>query len=310
MNTTIDVEKNRERAVIFVGRLGDLNIGNPKGIPSEFANKSDEELHEIADEYSKELVEPTDLTCLACIDGRCTLHNADGSAPEIRYKRVGGSAANFGVALNADATFLDTISSDAPLDKQVEEVDEHVTRLTGFERSAHLGGCGGANGEIEDNEAINSNPNILAGVKTLMRIPAVREYFGVDYDDSLGEKVRVNAGKTATFLEEQGWVGQKYVDTVTQQNPRGVEDLEVDHEDKDYHGHKEKSLTIVIGDKTLSKDDEFVWNLKTTKEIAKALAGGRGEEGYVQALIAEIAKHMAVANRLPSDKTPVFVLAA
>jgi hypothetical protein len=180
--------------------------------------------------------------------------------------------------------------------------------MTGFDRSAHLGGCGGANGEVDDNEAINTNPNILAAVKTFMEIPEVREYLGVGYNDELGERIRVNAGKTAQMLKKAGWVGQKYVDSVVETNPRGVEELEVDHDDEKFHGHKENGLAVIIGDKTLDVDNEFVWNLKASKEAARALAGQRGEEGYQQALIAEIAKHFAVANRLPGQDTPVFLL--
>ena len=305
----IEIEKTYERKGIYVGRLGDLNLGNPKdGIPSRYAKSSDAELREVAAQLPEQLRKPTDLTACSCIDGRHTLRNADGSAAEVRLRRVGGSGSNFGVALNAEASIVDTLDSESDLGAQISIIDTSVKDLTGFDRSAHLGGCGGANGEVDDNEAIHNNPAILAAVKKFMEIPEVREYLEVGYDDELGERVRVNAGKTAQFLRAAGWIGQKYVDGVVKTNPRGVEDLEVDHDDEQFHGHKENSLIVVVGDMTLDIDDEFVWNLKASKQVAQALAGQRGIEGYTQALIAEIAKHFAVGNRLPGKDTPVFII--
>lgn len=307
---TAEIENTLENKVEFVGRLGDLGIGNPDGVPSEYADYDDNQLQEVAERLAERLVEPTDISATACIDGRRTVKNMDGSAPEIRLRRVGGSASNFGVALNANASVINTLSQEATLGQEIEQVDAYVCEHTGFERSAHAGGCGGANGEIDDNEAINANSVILEATKSFMEIPAVKDYFGVGYNDELEESVRENAGLTAEYLRANNWEGQEYVDGVIQDNPRGVEDLEVDHEDEKFHGHKEKTLTIVIGDKTLDANDEFVWNLKASKQVAEALAGQRGGEGYQQALMAEVAKHIAVAHRLPSDKTPVVLLRA
>lgn len=328
----IDREKTRERTGLYVERLGDLGLGNPEGIPSEYAGYTKEALEEVAEKMAKRLVEPTDLTALACIDGRETLHNADGSAPQTRLRRVGGSASNIGVALNAEAPVVDTLSADGTLTEQIDAIDNHITAQTGFEKSAHLGGCGGANGEVdddrlingediavEDHDAIQNDPVILNTTKAFLDIPQVREYFLEDhaslggaslFDEKLAERVRQQAGKTAAFLRESGWDGQTYVDKVRDENPRAVEDLKVDPEDKKFKGHKERSLIAVIGDKTVDWPDDFVWNLKASKMVAEALAGQRGEEGYKQALIAEVAKHVAVAKRLPSKETPLFLLAA
>ena len=323
LGETVENEKTYEREGTFVARLGDLNLGNPEdGIPSAYAETSEAELNEIATEFAGQLREPTDLSACGCIDGRHTRCNADGSNAQVRLRRVGGTASNFGVALNAEAPVVDTLDPANDLATQVLAVDMHVKKLTGVDRSAHLGGCGGANGEVDDNEAIHDNPNILKAVKTFMSIPQVREYLSyevatdqgervrvpVDYDDTLGERVRVNAGKTAKLQREAGWVGQKYVDSVVDTNPRGVEDLEVDHDDEKFHGHKENSIVVIIGDKTLDIDNEFVWNLKSSKMAAMAFAGQRGVEGYTQAIIAEIAKHLAVANRLPGKDTPILLI--
>ncbi len=144
-----------------------------------------------------------------------------------------------------------------------------------------------------------------------MSIPEVNDYLGAAYDETLAERVQINAQSTAEFLKVNGWNGQAYVEGVKKQNPGGVETLDVDPDDHAFHGHKEPSLTIVIGDKTMPLDhDGFVWNLKATKQAAEKLAGERGHEGYVQALIADIAKHMAVCKRLPSEQTPIFLVSA
>lgn len=303
---SFEMEQTREVMGKFIGRLGDLNLGNPEGIPSAYADYSGEQLNEVAEKNADALVAPTDLSCAACIDGRCTLHNADGSPAEIRLRRVGGSASNFGVALNADASIVGTLDAEAPLGEQIQVIDDFMGG-----RSAHEGGCGGANGEVADNELIANDDAIMNAVKVFMELPEVKEYLGVGFDEVLGGRIRENAAKTAEFLKAKGWNGQAYVDGVKAQNPRGVETLEVDHEDEKFHGHKEPSVTIVIGDLTMPLDhDGFVWNLAETKKVAEKLAAQRGEDGYVQALIADIAKHMAVCKRLPSTETPILLIAA
>jgi len=130
------------------------------------------------------------------------------------------------------------------------------------------------------------------------------------FDDDLADLVRVNAKKTALYLTEAGWNGQDYVKHVKEHHPRTVEDLEVDSDDHKYHGHKERSLIVIIGENTADWPDDFVWNLLASKKVAEALAGQRGIDGYKQAVIAEVAKHMAVGLRLPSKTTPIFLVGA
>jgi hypothetical protein len=303
---TVEMESTKERQGVYIGRLRDLGLGNINGIPSRYADASRDEIQEVAHEKARKLVAVTESNTFACIDGRRCVQNADGSEPAIRYRRVGGTAANYGVARNADASIVDTLSDNDTLGHQIHIVDEQL----GFERTAHLGQCGGANGEVDDNLAIASNPSIMNAVKSIMEIPLVRAYLEVDFNSELGNVVRHNAQMTAEYLQAHGWNGQAYVDGVCEENPHGVEDLEVDQEDEKFHGHKENTLSIIIGDETLPDDDEFVWNLYTTKKVAERLAGQRGTEGYTQALIAEIAKHVAVANRLPGQDTPILLLAS
>lgn len=319
------MEKTLERKVIIVGRLGQLKLGKKEGIPSRYREATIDELQEMAEEKARKLLLPTDLKATGCIDGRKKLRNMDGSSPEIRLRRVGGSASNLGVALNAEASFIDTLDPEAPLEDQIEAIDKYVADLTGFDRSAHTGGCGGANGEVEDNEAINGDPAILDATEAFLAIPEVQAFFMEGHEDDfrdpetqellplftseLAERVREASGKTAEFLRAKGWVGQKYVDGVTKENPRGVEDLEVDLDDHKYHGHQEGAILAVIGDETYGEDHDFVWNLKASKKVAEALSGQRGGEGYAQALIAEVAKHLATSSRLASTETPVAVIA-
>ena len=306
------MEQTREKTTTVLGRLRDLGLGNPDGIPSYLANASDEELQAVAERDSDRLVVPDDLTATACIDGRRTKQNADGSEAVTRLRRVGGSASNAGAAFNAEASIMETISEDDSLEAITDMVDAQV----GY-RSAHLGGCGGANGEIADNVAISEKPAIMDATKVFLSIPAVADYFGIEEVkrdmsqeacDELYARVQRNAAKTVEFLKAKGWDGQAYVDRVRAKNPENVEDIEVDHHDEEFHGHREPKLTIIIGGLTMPLDDDgFTWNLKATKQFAESMAGQRGREGYLQAVIADVAKHMAVADRLPSDETPVIL---
>ena len=182
---------------------------------------------------------------------------------------MGGSASNHGIALNAEATIARTIPETATLGEQITAIDSYVESGTGFERSAHKGGCGGANGEVADNEAINTNPAILEATRAFMSIPEVESYLGTTYDDDLAKRVRANAGATAELQRAAGWDGQSYVDGVEAEAARSVEDLAVDHDDEKFHGHKENVLEIIISDKTEADDDVFVWNLKASKMVAE-----------------------------------------
>lgn len=218
-------------------------------------------------------------------------------------RRVGGSASNLGVALNASAPIFDTLSPDASLGEMIDIAD----RAVGFKRSAHRGGCGGANGEMEDNEAIAGTPSILAATETFVGIPEVAQYLGTSFDEALAEEVRSNAAATAQLQKDKGWDGQTYVDGVVAENPNGVEELAVDHDDHVFHGHRESRLIVIIGDATFADKDAFVWNLKATKLAAQRLAQGDAN-AYARLVIADCAKHLAVANRLPSRRTPVELL--
>lgn len=308
--TLVDMkERTVEGVALYVGRLGDLGLGNPEGIPSDIADMDNEEMRGYANELAAQLTEIEDREDLSCIDGRNVLQNTDGSPAATRMRRVGGSASNLEVAHNSDASIVDTCL-DKPMNEQINIIDTAIESGTGFKRSAHEGGCGGAIGAKEDNENIATNPKIIEGVKALMEIPEVRIATGVDFEPSLADEVASNAKRTAAFLEASGWDGRKYVEGVRKDNPYGDEDLAVDHDDHRFHGHNERAIVVVLGDKTLpvGVTDVFVWNIEASIQVANSLAGQRGKAGYTQALIAEFAKHIAVCDRLPSKKTPLLVI--
>lgn len=298
----------KTKLALVLGRLKDVHLGNSHGIPSKHATYTTQQLDETAIRLQAGLVAPTELTALACIDGRHPNRDLDDNPLEIRLRRVGATAANFAVAMNAEASIIQSFSVDGSLMEHVTVVDEYVAHLTGYERSSHTGGCGGANGEIEDNEAIHQDDAIMAAVAFFMKQPLIREYLGTSFDMVLAERVRGNAAATANYLREHGWRGQDYVDSVIAKSPHTVEELAVDENDIQFKGHHEADIVIILGKKTITKDDEFVWNLETTKRIAEALAGERDNEGYTQALIAEIAKHLATASRLAGPETTLILI--
>jgi hypothetical protein len=306
MDTTPEIKEDVK--VIYIGRLGDLGLGNAEnGIPTKLATASEAELHEYGEWLKEQLVPVEDWKHLSCIDGRHCKHNADGSAPVARLRHVSGTGSDFGIALNAEASVLDTIGSTLSLKDKIKTFDEYMSRATGFELSAHLGGCGGLNGDIADNNAINQKPAVIEGVEALMSVPEIQEATGATFDANLGAAVRKNAGDTAQLLEQGGWVGQEYVDNAVEVHPEGVEDLEV--KDDAHHGHAEDSIAVIVSkDKTIIADNVFPINVEAIIRKGQAYAGQRGDEGYVQGLIAGFGKHVAVADRLPGPDTPLYVV--
>ena len=304
MDTTPEVKK--EATYHYVGRLGELGIGNPDGIPSRLKGATEQELNAYGEKLVAHVAEVTDKAHLGCIDGRLCQCNADGSTPEVRMGRVGGTAANTEVALNADAPIVSELAPDAEIGDIVDTVDGVVEKKAGIKRSAHLGGCGGANGAIEDNENIAENDNLATVVGALFSHPAIAPHIDAHIDLTQDWKpVKQRAAQTAGLFKQAGWVGQKYVDGVKDENPRGVEDLET--ADDAFKGHAEDALAIVVGERTIEMPDVFVWNIEASKEAAAALAGN-DPEAYKRLLIAEFAKHVAVADRLPSSDTPVYII--
>lgn len=299
-------ERHETANAIYLGKLGDFNLGNPDGIPSRLAEATESDLELYGQKLLESTLPITDLSHDECIDGRCTLQNADGSLPEIRERFVGGTAANIEIARNAQASVVNTIKKDASLPVFVETVDNFITAATGKKRAAHTGGCGGANGAVLHNQLINTEPAILFATETVMDLPEVQAVTGVSYVKELGDNVRVEAGQTASWLEANGWDGPTYVDKAQKHEPNGVAVLRTAN-DK-YNGHAEDAAVIDLrSGEIVTLEDTFVISGDAIVKKARALAGQR-DDGYQQALIACFAKHMAVSKVLPSDKTPLYII--
>lgn len=303
--------------ITFLGRLRDFGLGNPQGIPSELATASDTQLTDYGEKILQAIDNVDDFKHYACIDGRDCLTNSDGSAANNKRRQVGGTLLWLETAMNAESSLLDSHDLSDGLENAVNVINGKMTELTGINPSAHSGGCGGANGAIDDNYAIANIPAVINTVKAVMNIPAMSQASGLEYDEVLGQEVRRQAFKTAGWLKNNGWNGDEQVEAVKQLGIENIEELKTDH-DK-FHGHKESSIILLLsrdGTNTISKTklhnnglgDAFVVNIDASINDAAALSGNRGEDGKKQALIANLAKHMAVASRLANLDTPVFFI--
>lgn len=305
MNTEPTPEQRERLSGSYLGKLRDFGLGNPEGIVSLIAEMGDTEFERIAQELAAKLVAVDDLTELSCIDGRHVNKNLDGTKPEARNRRVGGTACTLEVARNGGVPAI-IGKQRSPIGEQVDIVDAMVAENAGFLRSAHEGGCGGANGSVEDNAAICEKDEIMAATESVMNHGNIAEHINCKFDTAVGTLVRAHAGETAADFESLGWNGQKYVDGVHRSNPHGDEDLAVGHDA--FHGHHEKGIVVILSDEvTVAEDDWFVWNLSASKRIAEALSDG-DEQIYQQVMTAEIAKHLAVCDRLASPTMPIFIM--
>lgn len=299
---------------LYIARLGDLGLGNPKGIPSSLKNATDEEVRQYFHDMLKAVVEVTDRHHFTCIDGRKCVCNVDKSSPQVRRGQVSGTGAILEQAWNADAPLMGELHED---ERDVYVLAQAVEKAIGIvERSAHLGRCGGVAGAVADNRAIGAKPAILSTVRALMELESMRSFTGVRFDDKAAALVRKRAPRTADRLERLGWNHDTFIKRVAQESPAGVEDLKTF--DNGFGGHEEPVIVFVLSrgrDKTVSQDEAeklglgrpFVANLDASYDVAVQL--GMGEDDAVRrALIANLAKHVAVGDRLASPDTPVGLL--
>lgn len=288
---------------VLMTTLRDLDLGNSEGIPSSLANASHSDLESLAASFSDLFILPEDNTALACIDGRATLHNADNSAAQTRLRRAGGTEANLSLVVTGGVW---DIPDREALGYMINEIDRLVEDKTGFAPSAHTGGCGAAGGEILDMSLIASKPAIMKATEALMEIPEVKEFLSTSFNEAAAGRIKKRAEGFRLFLDNQGWQGDRYVQGAIARNPRGVEVLQSD-DALPFHGHQESAILVLLGEKTLPVEyaDIFVWNLEASRTIVKALA--ENPQQYQELMIAEIAKHFAVCDRLPHPKCPVIV---
>ncbi len=328
--STSTIERRETEPVIVVKHLGSLEqfkLGNPDGIRGRLAHErvTHKELIDFGETLKKAVDRVTDVHHAACIDGRSCKCNSDGSAAEIRRRQVAGTNLNTEVALNGESPLLEGEESDQ---LSVEElfafVDDAYEKLTSVKPSAHLGGCGGAKGVVEDNEHMAENGASVEVAEAIMNLKSVADYSRLSFTEEYGNKVRANAAKTAKRLKAGGYSGPAYIANVENENPAGVEDLEVDEADHEFHGHQENAIVFVLsfsGKETLSKQkmeelglgQAFVINIDASVDSAKALSrkdpnAAVDEDRAAQLLIANIAKHAEVAHRLAHKLTPVYFM--
>lgn len=294
----------------YLGTLGDFGLGNPTGIPSSLAGVSLQERVSYGQRLLDAVVDVTDKHHLTCIDGRFCKCNADGSSAEVRRAQVAGTGAVAEIAINAG------VIQPGVLTDTIKRSEEKVR----FDRSAHLGGCGGVNGAIPDNLAIAEKAAILKVTQAVMDHKELVRHTHLPYSKVAAEAIRHQASLTAAWLKKEGWEGQKFVDGVknNSQTAAGVEDLQAD--DSAYHGHNEPAIVLFYSttrSQTVSQNQAeslglgrpFVGNLDASQEIAEDL--GEGDPSReVAVMTANIAKHVATGDRLASPETPVYLLIA
>jgi len=316
---TSNTEFEKEVTVLHLGSLVDFGLGNAvNGIPSELADATDEEKVAYGEALKGAVAEVTDLSHYGCIDGRFCSCNADGSQPEVRRRQVSGTGLALEVALNSDASILDTTENKDNIGNVVTVVEDYYESMTGVKRSAHLAGCGGLKGAVVDGYVTRDKPAIMNTVEAVMNIPAVLSHTGIDFTSDVAKGVGERAGQTSDWLEAHGWDAEAYVSGVVANEPAGVEDLEAN--DDEHHGHTEPAVVFFLstGDKpkSLSEDSmkklginaPFVVNLDASYEMAEVFGGQQGQAGVEKAFIANLAKHAAVADRLASPSTPVYFM--
>lgn len=318
-------ETEQAPQAIYVGPLKKLGIGRPdKGFPCDLRNASEQERAAYGQELLKALVPITDSMHFSCVDDRTRIANADGSVPEIRVRQASGTRMVTSVAMNSSSPLLreaaQQSSSESPTVAEIEDrMDALFEKITGVRKSAHLGGCAKVLGAPQDSKIMSETPAVFGVAKAIMDLPAVRDASGVEYSDQYAQEVRDNAAKTAAILEAAN-DGEDYVRRAQEQEPAGVEDLEVDHNDHEYHGHKINGLVFVVseGEEMSISDqkmDEYglgrvlvVSVVGGSVAMAKALAGNGGNEAVAKGLIANLAEHGALAHRALQEDTPVYIL--
>jgi hypothetical protein len=307
---------NTDVQSFVLGPLGHFGLGNAaKGIPSSLANQDEDGLAQYAAKVYRAVVRLTDATRFCCIDGRCRLCNADKSEAENRPGHIGGTLTLPAIAMTGGAPIVDT------LDLSVKGADEEL--MTAIEstldvsRSAHTGGCGGANGLIEDQQAVHDNPAITQTAGAVMNHEALLAHTKLPYDEVMGLGVQKMAGDTVTWLKAQAWDGPAQVKHATETSPAGVEALEVD-ETSPFKGHAEPAILLYYstsGKNTLSVDKleelglgrPFIVSLNASVKVATGLAGPRGEQGARALLLSDLANTVAAGSRLATPETPVML---
>lgn len=298
---------------LYLGRLGDFGLGTEGGIESKLI--TDEAIHEYAQKLTQCLVLNENPQKVGCIDGRRTLSFADGSAPEAIDTSAGATLSDTVMALGGESDLLKLIGSSNPLDVS-DEIEAEIGKAVGTEgKCSHDCNCGACGKAIAHLRAAASAP-VMTAVEAVMGIDQIQTVTEVKFDSVIGDQARLALDRTADWFDESGWDGAAYTRRATEISPQNVEQLAGDA-DLPHHGHVEQLFALVAdSDAVISEakmaelglEDAFKATVGRIKRVANALAGQRGADGELQALITGFAWNFGVGNNLAAPNMPVIVI--
>lgn len=257
--------------------------------------------------------------CPACKDGRLCLHHTDNTPYTVRSRIGGASGAALAMMLLGDRNYLegleDTTSSDDELYNEVNA----LMRFLGNTPGAH-NECGALIGLKDHISSIAEASPTTPCVKTALDLAASIKPRD-DMDEIFGQ-IQQNAVDAARLLEKHGWDGAKYTDTLRDEYPGGVEELEIDSEHP-ARGHQELAIAIVQSpvDKNLrpiySINDEKLLELTggqaftiNQDEITRnaTLLGGNNRQRAQLLAASWLHQVPGVAYNLTDGSQPVYIL--
>ena len=312
--TRSSIEMNSEPK-IEVTCLGPILEGMGK-IHSELEQKDYEMFGEALKQSIAIIEEPG---CPACKDGRLCLHHADNTPYTVRARIGGASGAALAMMMLGDRNYLegleDTTSSGDDLYKEVNALMTFLKNKPGAHNE-----CGALIGLKDHLSSIANATLTMPNIKVALEIAASIE--PVDNMHEVFTRIQRNAAAATSVLEERGWDGAKYTETIRQEYPRGVEELEVDSEHLT-GGHKEMAIAIVrspvdkdmrpiysISDLKLLEltgEQAFTINQDEITRNAALLSSSRRQKG--QLLTASWVHQVAgVAYNLTDGSQPVYIV--
>ncbi len=302
--------EQKVQAAQYIGNLSKIGLGQEDGGIS--SNLSEQEFSQYAEAISSAVVEIVDNSHIACIDGRCTVCQINGEKEVVRSRIAGGILSyNIG-ALLSDGSLSKSLSNKDSILQQMNDIEKFAEDTMGIKCSSHEGGCGAANGLVSHLKVMSS-PNIATATEAFIDLAG--DSFKSCYDTSIYNEISNKAVQLAEELESQNWQGDDFVNHASSEEPGGVEKLESDAS-HNFNGHKEQSIILVTGNKTISKrklielglGQAFVVNLDLINDMAVSLSGLEGQKGYSKALHALVAYQLAVASNLCNKNMPMFIV--
>lgn len=299
----------------YVCTLRDLGLCQSQGgIPSPLNSQQEAEAY--ARHMRDAIVAVDDPHHLACIDGRITTCEADGS-PALNRLRVAGASVTIEVmAFLGQTPIVEALPEDVPLAEKIDTIDDYVAENLGIKPCSHEGGCGCAAHQLAILKSMGRQQNADA-TRAVVDAPYVQELTGFFFSGDRHNELQERIPSLVTHMEAEGWDGNLYVEHKKQQDSNGVETLATD--DSPFHGHKEQVIAIVVdlrGDdrkRTIGKKklvdlglgEAFVVNVNAIHDSAKGLAGPDNEPCEVRAFQAGISEQIGTASVLCNENMPV-----